>query len=77
MTKKQIKLYEFIKKFALEHNYMPTYEDIAKSGEIYKSKGSIHDAMVALQENGYVKFVPSKSKGRSYTVKGIKMVEVE
>lgn len=77
MTKKQIKIYEFVKKFALEHNYMPSYDEIIKKSGIYKSKQSIHEAMVALQDNGYIKFTPSKGKGRSYTIKGIKMVEVE
>lgn len=75
MTTKQIKVYEFIKSFALEHNYAPTYEEIVKKSGIYKSKQSVHEAMNALAENGYVTICPG-GKNRAYSIKGLQFVEV-
>lgn len=75
MTKKQVELYEFIKEFALANNFVPSFNDIIKQSKIYKSKASVHDAMVVLEDNGFISY-PRTKASRNYVVKGLKIVEV-
>lgn len=75
MTNKQIETYDFIKAYTLAHGYVPTIKEIAEGDKGYHNKSSVAGALLALHNNGYI-HLDGSPKERTYTVKGLKIVEV-
>ena len=65
LTKKQLKLFNFIKKYIDENNIAPSYEEM-KKGTGSSTKCTIFTKINQLQERGWIKKLPGKN--RSITI---------
>ena len=74
LTRRQKDTYEFIIRFALENNVLPSVREIAKGLGI-SSISSVHYHMKGLIAAGYV--IPYEEKSFRYIVKGLKYHEEE
>lgn len=69
LTRRQKDTYEFIIRFALENNVLPSVREIAKGLGI-SSISSVHYHMKGLINAGYIE--PYEEKSFRYKVKGLK-----
>lgn len=61
ITKKQLKLFNFIKKYIDENNMAPSYEEM-KIGTGVSSKCLIFVKVNQLQERGWIEKLPGKNR---------------
>lgn len=74
LTKKQQRVYDFIKEFMLKNNVTPSTREIAK-GVGLSSLSTVNTYMKALRKAGAV--IPYNEDSIRYSVEGIKMVEAD
>jgi len=61
LTKKQLELFNFIKKYIDENNMAPSYEEM-KTGTGVSSKCLIFSKVNQLQERGWIEKLPGKNR---------------
>ena len=54
LTKKQLRLFKFIKKYKKQHEFMPSFEEMKDFMNV-KSKSSIHNMLGYMEWKGYIK----------------------
>lgn len=71
ITDKDREIYDYIIKFALKENYLPSFREIGSGLGLY-STSTIASHMTRLEDAGYVRRV-AEGSGR-YEVKGLKYI---
>ena len=61
LTKKQKELFDFLRKYILENEYSPSFEEM-KSAVNLKSKSGIHRLITSLEQRGYIKRLKHKAR---------------
>ena len=61
LSKRQIAIYEFIRDYAVEHGYPPSVREIGSAVGL-ASPSTVHMHLKALEERGYIKRSPNKSR---------------
>jgi len=61
LTPRQIKLFNFLKKYKEENNYMPTFREIKKHMNL-KSISTVHKMIGYLEFKGYIKRIPAMAR---------------
>lgn len=61
MTPRQKEVLDFIKDYWAKNGYAPTYEAICLGLGI-RSKGNVHEIIHALQERGFITFIPRRAR---------------
>jgi repressor LexA len=61
LTKKQLKLFKFIKNYIGKKNYPPSYREIAMASSL-KSVNSVNVYITNLEERGWLKRIPGKAR---------------
>lgn len=61
LTKSQMIILDYIKKFINEHGYSPTVREISKA-LAFKSPSTVHEHLKKLVNNGIIKMNPTKSR---------------
>ena len=58
MSKRQLQIYEYIKKYLIENKYPPSIREIAV-GVGLKSSSTVHGHLGRMRDKGYIDFVNS------------------
>ncbi|WP_445322756.1 hypothetical protein [Psychrobacillus sp. FSL K6-2684] len=58
MSKRQLQIYEYIKKYLIENKYPPSIREIAV-GVGLKSSSTVHGHLGRMKDKGYIDFVNS------------------
>jgi len=66
LTKKQKKVYDWIKRFIQEHGYAPSYDEIRK-GLGFNSLSTVYEHLKRLEEKGYIRS-PWGNKKRAFEI---------
>lgn len=74
LTRRQKDTYDFIIKFALKNNVLPSVREVAQGLGI-KSIASVHFHFQGLIKAGYI--IPYGEKSFRYSVKGLKYEKIE
>ena len=61
LTPKQYKLFKFLKAYAKENNFMPTFDDMRKHMSL-KSKSGIFELLFYMEWKGYIKRHPAHAR---------------
>ena len=61
LTKKQYKLYSFLKTYTKKNKFMPTFDDMRTHMEI-KSKSGIFNLLCYMEWKGYIKRHPAHAR---------------
>ena len=61
MTKRQMKVLEYIKSYWDENGYSPSYDDIKDAMGI-SSRSNVHRIVHCLVERGYLRNIPQKAR---------------
>jgi repressor LexA len=61
LTKKQLKLFKFIKNYIAKKNYPPSYDEIKLAAGL-KSKNSVNVYITNLEERGWLKRIKGKAR---------------
>ena len=61
LTPRQLKLFNYLKKYKKENNYMPTFKDMMKHMNIKSSHG-IHQMLGYIEWKGYIKKHPAMAR---------------
>jgi len=61
LTKSQMLILDYIKKFIKDHGYSPTVREISKD-LAFKSHSTVHEHLKKLSNNGIIKMNPTKSR---------------
>lgn len=61
MSKRQIEIYEYIKKFLEENRYSPSVREIGKAVGL-RSSATVHRHLDKMKEKGYINFINSRSR---------------
>jgi repressor LexA len=62
LTKKQYKLYTFIKDYVKEHKVMPSFQEMMECMNV-KSKSTIFQRLGYLEWKGYIRKIPFQARG--------------
>ena len=66
LTKKQKELFDFLRKYILENEYSPSFEEM-KSAVNLKSKSGIHRLITSLEQRGFIKRLKHKARAMEIT----------
>ena len=61
LTKKQLKLYKYLKNYFKENEVMPVFEEMMQHMNV-KSKSGVHNMLGAIEWKGYIKKYPSRHR---------------
>jgi repressor LexA len=61
LTPRQVKLFNFLKKYKNDYNYMPSFKEMKEYMGV-KSKNSIHQMIGHLEFKGYIKRLPYRAR---------------
>jgi repressor LexA len=61
LTPRQLKLYNFLKSYKEDKNYMPSFKEIKEHMNL-KSKSSVYTMIGHLEYKGYIKRLPYKAR---------------
>ena len=72
LTKRQSQILDYIKQFALDYDYSPSYREIGEALGI-SSPSTIHQHIQSLREKGYLNTDPSEARSIELTQKVMKL----
>ena len=76
ITKKQMEIYEYLKKEILSKGYPPAIREICEAVNL-KSTSSVHSHLESLEKNGYIKRDPTKPRAIEIVDDSFQIVRTE